>query len=163
LRGVARAVSRGSVAPWDRAEAGHSSRDVCDAQLRGADRAHGDPRGCNCGTNCCRIDARLAERTPLNRGLVHAFVRTSVSRLERMAEQRRRYTSALAPAFVVLCLAAGCLPMRPARSSVGAAPPSLAAENVTFPSGSGSTIHAWLIRGRPGGGAVLLFHGVGSN
>jgi pimeloyl-ACP methyl ester carboxylesterase len=32
-----------------------------------------------------------------------------------------------------------------------------------FASASGSLIHAWISRGRPGAGAVLLLHGVGSN
>ena len=32
-----------------------------------------------------------------------------------------------------------------------------------FASGSGSAIRGWLIRGRAGGGAVLLLHGVGAN
>jgi len=34
---------------------------------------------------------------------------------------------------------------------------------VVFASASGSLIHAWLSRGRPGAGAVLLLHGVGAN
>lgn len=34
---------------------------------------------------------------------------------------------------------------------------------MVFASASGSLIHAWLSRGRPGGGAVLLLHGVGAN
>ncbi len=51
----------------------------------------------------------------------------------------------------------------PSRERVPPAPPALAAEDVSFPSGSGSYIHAWFARGRAGGGAVLLLHGVGSN
>jgi len=39
----------------------------------------------------------------------------------------------------------------------------LHAENVTFASASGSLIHAWLIRGTAGAGAVLLLPGVGSD
>ncbi|HZK77538.1 MAG TPA: alpha/beta fold hydrolase [Gemmatimonadaceae bacterium] len=42
-------------------------------------------------------------------------------------------------------------------------PAALDAENVIFQSESGSQIHAWLVRGHRGGGAVLLLHGVGSN
>jgi uncharacterized protein len=42
-------------------------------------------------------------------------------------------------------------------------PPALAASGVTFPSESGSMIHAWYSRGVPGRGAVLLFHGVGAD
>lgn len=51
----------------------------------------------------------------------------------------------------------------PSRSAVPAPPEPLAAKNVVFASGSGSQIHAWLMRGRPGAGSVLLLHGVGSN
>ncbi len=52
---------------------------------------------------------------------------------------------------------------RPSRASIGAAPADLAAESVTYTSGSGSNIHAWLARGVLGGGSVLLLHGVGAN
>ena len=38
----------------------------------------------------------------------------------------------------------------------------LGAESVTYPSGSGSNIHAWLTRGVLGGGSVC-FCGVGAN
>ena len=36
-------------------------------------------------------------------------------------------------------------------------------ETVTIQSGSGSALRAWLMRGIPGKGAVLLFHGIGSD
>jgi pimeloyl-ACP methyl ester carboxylesterase len=52
---------------------------------------------------------------------------------------------------------------RPSRATIGAAPADLGAESVTYPSGSGSNIHAWLARGVLGGGSVLLLHGVGAN
>jgi uncharacterized protein len=52
---------------------------------------------------------------------------------------------------------------RPAGVSVGAPPDDLGAQSVTFASGSGSNIHAWLARGVQGGGSVLLLHGVGAN
>ena len=51
----------------------------------------------------------------------------------------------------------------PSRGVVGAAPADLGAESVTYASGSGSSIHAWLARGVRGGGSVLLLHGVGAN
>src|SRR5215472_10578090 len=58
-----------------------------------------------------------------------------------------------------------CLFARPARSIVGNAPVTLGVEarTVNFPSQSGSVIRAWFVPGRPGGGAVLLLHGMGSN
>ena len=51
----------------------------------------------------------------------------------------------------------------PALRSVGAPPQELGASVVTFPSESGSLIHAWYAVGRPGAGAVLLLHGVGAD
>ena len=52
---------------------------------------------------------------------------------------------------------------RPALTKIAPAPAALGASAVEFASASGSTIHAWLARGRSGLGAVLLLHGVGSN
>jgi uncharacterized protein len=61
-------------------------------------------------------------------------------------------------------LASGCgLLAGPSRAAIGAPPAVLNAENVSFPSTSGSEIHAWLSRGKLGAGAVLLLHGVASN
>lgn len=57
----------------------------------------------------------------------------------------------------------GCVLARPARARIGAAPASLGARDVAFPSASGSTIHGWLAMGTPGDGAVLLLHGMGGN
>ncbi|HVX38734.1 MAG TPA: alpha/beta fold hydrolase [Gemmatimonadaceae bacterium] len=57
----------------------------------------------------------------------------------------------------------GCMLWSPARARIPVPPVPLGAENVTFPSRSGSVIHAWFARGRRGDGAVLLLHGVGSN
>jgi pimeloyl-ACP methyl ester carboxylesterase len=65
--------------------------------------------------------------------------------------------------FVVLAATTGCVMARPSRATIGAAPADLGAESVTYPSGSGSNIHAWLARGVLGGGSVLLLHGVGAN
>jgi len=56
----------------------------------------------------------------------------------------------------------GCL-ARPSLGRVSPPPAKLDARSVVFASASGSLIHAWLSRGRPGAGAVLLLHGVGSN
>ncbi len=51
----------------------------------------------------------------------------------------------------------------PARRDLGPPPNSLSAESLTFPSASGSTLHAWLVRGVPGCGVVVLAHSVRSN
>jgi fermentation-respiration switch protein FrsA (DUF1100 family) len=53
--------------------------------------------------------------------------------------------------------------IEPAMRSVAPPPAALGASEVTFPSESGSTIHAWYSPGMPGRGAVLLFHGVGAD
>ena len=85
-----------------------------------------------------------------------------------MTDQKTRnarahcHSTLVASVAGVALIAAGCTLASPARSSV-AAPSALATENVVFPSASGSLIHAWLVRGRAGAGAVLLLHGVGEN
>ncbi|HEX5075466.1 MAG TPA: alpha/beta fold hydrolase [Gemmatimonadaceae bacterium] len=47
--------------------------------------------------------------------------------------------------------------------AIGAAPASLGAVEVAFPSRSGSQLRGWFVPGRPGKGAVLLLHGVHAN
>ena len=52
----------------------------------------------------------------------------------------------------------------PARAVIGPPPASLAgAVTAAIPSASGSTLAAWWLPGDPGGGAVVLLHGVRSN
>jgi fermentation-respiration switch protein FrsA (DUF1100 family) len=51
----------------------------------------------------------------------------------------------------------------PAYALVGPPPPDLHAETVFIPSASGAILHGWFVVGRPGGGAVVLMHGIGSN
>jgi pimeloyl-ACP methyl ester carboxylesterase len=51
----------------------------------------------------------------------------------------------------------------PSLKHVAPPPAQLGAKTVVFASASGTLVHAWLSRGRPGMGAVLLLHGVGSN
>jgi len=48
----------------------------------------------------------------------------------------------------------------PANRDVGRPPADLEASNVTFASASGSLIQAWLSRGHPGQGVIILLHGV---
>jgi fermentation-respiration switch protein FrsA (DUF1100 family) len=69
----------------------------------------------------------------------------------------------LAPLALLALASTACSLAGSARSSIAPAPAKLGAESVVFASASGSSIHAWLARGRPGGGAVLLLHGVGAN
>lgn len=64
--------------------------------------------------------------------------------------------------FLALSMS-GCLMARPSLGHVAPPPARLDARTVVFASASGSLVHAWLSRGRPGVGAVLLLHGVGSN
>jgi pimeloyl-ACP methyl ester carboxylesterase len=51
----------------------------------------------------------------------------------------------------------------PAMHPIAPPPVALGASAITFPSQSGSMIHGWYSRGVAGKGAVLLFHGMGSN
>ncbi|HKA73746.1 MAG TPA: alpha/beta fold hydrolase [Xanthobacteraceae bacterium] len=69
-------------------------------------------------------------------------------------------------AIVGLCaavVAAGLFLSAPARAVVGDPPPDLAAEPVAIASSSGATLRGWFLAGRPGGGAVVLMHGVRGN
>src|SRR2546429_5695097 len=59
--------------------------------------------------------------------------------------------------------AAGCVLAHPAPRAAGSPPANLSARAVEFASQSGSTIHAWLMPGREGAGAVLLLHGMGGS
>jgi fermentation-respiration switch protein FrsA (DUF1100 family) len=77
---------------------------------------------------------------------------------------RIAYRAALGGLLGVAVISApACMLASPSHSSVAAPPAPLVADNVVFASASGSQIHAWLMRGRAGGGSVLLLHGVGEN
>lgn len=58
---------------------------------------------------------------------------------------------------------AGSLLTAPVPSAVGKPPAGLPIETVNIASPSGSRLAGWFIRGRNGGGAVLLLHGIGAN
>ena len=78
-------------------------------------------------------------------------------------------------ALIVLCalvvaslcgtvLVAGLLMSRPVQNEVGPPPAGLAhAESVRIPSGSGTVLSGWWISGEPGGGCMVLMHGVRRN
>ena len=57
----------------------------------------------------------------------------------------------------------GTLLSAPAPSEVGKPPADLPVEAVRFDSPSGSRLSGWFIRGRQGGGSVLLLHGIRAN
>lgn len=76
---------------------------------------------------------------------------------------RARHRVALLALVLSATGVASCMFTRPSRALVGAAPAALAAQSVAFPSRSGSVLSAWFARGRSGGGAVLLLHGVGAD
>jgi esterase/lipase len=80
-----------------------------------------------------------------------------------MKEWLIRLVVALAVLVVVVIAAtwvAGADLTEPANRDITRPPPDLEASNVTFASGSGSLIHAWLSHGQPGQGVILLLHGV---
>src|SRR5262245_40342553 len=66
-------------------------------------------------------------------------------------------------AIVATVIGVGLEQSAPAPMQVGAAPPDLDAEAISIPSPSGATLAAWFVAGRPGGGAVVLMHGVRGN
>lgn len=68
-----------------------------------------------------------------------------------------------AAGLVVPVISIGLIASAPAPAAIGAPPADLAAEAVEFPSASGATIKGWFVAGRPGGGAVVLMHGVRGN
>jgi fermentation-respiration switch protein FrsA (DUF1100 family) len=57
----------------------------------------------------------------------------------------------------------GSMLIQPALHPVEAPPLALGASQVSFPSESGATLHAWYSPGRVGQGAVLLLHGMGAD
>jgi fermentation-respiration switch protein FrsA (DUF1100 family) len=81
----------------------------------------------------------------------------------RKSRRLHAVSTAIAAGLVGVTALASCGLARPAQARVGAAPLSLGADTVSFPSASGSVIHAWFARGHTGAGAVLLLHGVGAD
>ena len=81
----------------------------------------------------------------------------------------RRAAALLAAAACLTMVAAavaGYAVASPSRARVGGPPPDLAAAGaraVAFPNPWGDTLRGWFVPGRPGGGAVLLMHGIRSN
>jgi fermentation-respiration switch protein FrsA (DUF1100 family) len=57
-------------------------------------------------------------------------------------------------------IASGYVLSAPAPRSVGVPPADIHAEDVKFPSQSGSLLHGWIVPGMPGHGVVILLHGV---
>ena len=66
-------------------------------------------------------------------------------------------------AMISVVVGAGFYLSAPAPAVIGAPPPDLPAETVTIASDSGATLRGWFMQGRPGGGAVVLLHGVKGN
>lgn len=76
-------------------------------------------------------------------------------------------------AIVILCVAlvlgtsvlwyVGSALSASANQTLGSPPADLAAQPVLFPSASGSTLHGWLLSGKPGRGVIVLLHGLRSN
>jgi uncharacterized protein len=70
----------------------------------------------------------------------------------------------LAPAGMAAgVLVVGLALSAPASAIIGPPPADLRAETVTIASTSGATLRGWFLAGRPGGGVVVLMHGVHSN
>ncbi|GAB3782640.1 alpha/beta hydrolase [Dyella agri] len=68
---------------------------------------------------------------------------------------------ALLAAFALVGVwVAGSYLVSPVRSLIGAPPPDIPVQAVTFPDATGEPIHGWFVTGTKGRGAVLLLHGV---
>ncbi len=90
--------------------------------------------------------------------------------LSAQSARKRRWGRALvgAAAFCAVALIAGVvtagfLLSSAAPETVGPPPVDLNANDVVIKSASGATLQGWFIVGRPGGGAVVLLHGVRGN
>lgn len=97
-------------------------------------------------------------------------LREPLNPLLRPRRRARRWVALLLGVVVLGVVAAvagvvtvGLMLSAPAPATIGAPPAELKAEPVTFASRSGATISGWFIAGQPGGGAVVLMHGVRSN
>lgn len=66
-------------------------------------------------------------------------------------------------AITLALFAIGPLLTAPAPTAVGTLSADFPVEPVAIPAANGSAVHGWLIRGKPGGGAVLLLHSMRSN
>lgn len=60
-------------------------------------------------------------------------------------------------------IVAGLVLVHPVQVAIGTPPAALAAQPVTISSPSGAVLHGWLAEGRPGGGFVVLMHGIRAN
>jgi uncharacterized protein len=63
----------------------------------------------------------------------------------------------------IAVVAVGLFLSAPVRATIGVPPADLRAEQVTIASPSGATLSGWWIEGQPGGGVVVLMHGVHGN
>lgn len=86
--------------------------------------------------------------------------------------KRQNGTRLVAPVFRAVAVAGAvlgaglltsCALAWPSPQTIPAPDTDLGVKTVSIPSGSGSTLRAWLVRGETGHGAVLLFHGAHEN
>ena len=84
----------------------------------------------------------------------------------RFTRRWKIFSALFAAIFILSAMLVWCIGgvlVLPANHPIANPPPDLHAENVTFPSASGATIHGWFVAGKPGHGAVLLLHGIHAN
>jgi fermentation-respiration switch protein FrsA (DUF1100 family) len=98
--------------------------------------------------------------------MVSSVPASPVIRTSRVTHWLRRIAGTIllgAVLMVASVVGAGFYLSAPSPAVVGPPPADLGAEVVTIASPSGSELKAWFIAGRPGGGAVVLLHGVNAN
>jgi pimeloyl-ACP methyl ester carboxylesterase len=66
-------------------------------------------------------------------------------------------------AGLIAVLAVGEVLCYPALGAIGNAPPDLPAESIVLHTSNNQPVAGWMVRGKPGTGAVLLLHGVRAN
>jgi fermentation-respiration switch protein FrsA (DUF1100 family) len=64
---------------------------------------------------------------------------------------------------LVAVFSVGTFASSPSPAEIGAPPAGLPIESVTIASASGSRLSGWFLQGRPGGGSVMLMHGIRAN
>ena len=121
--------------------------------------ATSEPRSRPAARTCAGLDRRRVPSDPASFGKSRKLPHLMMSILRIAAAALLITAFGIGAAVLVVGFALSA----PARAVIGSPPPDLHAQTVTIPSKSGAMLRGWFIVGRPGGGAVVLMHGIRSN